>query len=50
MAGNVGLGLTRSTTERFDNNFIPLNQQSADERTKVFEIATINVHVMSVFD
>ena len=51
MAVDVDLGLSRSTTEVFDNNFIPLHQHLAYERTKVFEFASFNVHVVSfVFD
>ena len=51
MAGDVGLGLTRSTNEAFDNNFIPFHQHSADEHIKVFEFASVNVHVVTfVFD
>ena len=51
MTGDLGLCLTRSTTEVVDNNFIPFNQHSADERTKVFEFASVNIHVvLFVFD
>ena len=51
MTGDIGLCLTRSTTEVLDNNFIPLNQHSADEGTKVFVFASFNVHVVVfVFD
>ena len=51
MTGDLGLCLTRPTTEVFDSNFIPLNQHSADERTKAFEFAPVNFHVgVFVFD
>ena len=51
MADDVGLGLTRSTTEFFDNNFIPFHQHLADVGTKGFKFASVNVHiVLFVFD
>ena len=51
MTSNVGLDLSRWTNVFFDNNFIPLNQHSADEGTKVFVFASFNVHVVVfVFD
>ena len=51
MTGDIGPSLTKSPTEVFDNDFIPFNQHSADERTKVFEFASVNIHVVVfVFD
>ena len=51
MTGDIGPSLTRSPTEVFDKDFIPFNQHMADERSKVFEFASVDIHVVVfVFD